>query len=316
MLRFNRILLASDFSPNGEAALHYAATLARQCRAQLKILHVIDTRVVALPRWRDIFHATDVLTDKEMHENDAFVSLRDHPALADLTVDWMPTYGKPSERIIDLSLHADLVVIGSQGGGATLGKVARQVAHDCPSPVLLVPNGISRARVPQPGAERLSLQRVLLALHVAHYAPQAICLSKALAKSNNAILEVLQAISDDQASTFARDLGAGLHHNRQAVKILLQKRLADLIPDEPAGIAIERSVIEGKAMDVILRQSKAQQADFIIMSAHPYGRLHKFFTVSIVDEVVAKAPCPVLAVPYPIHAVPAVTFGNGSGNAA
>jgi nucleotide-binding universal stress UspA family protein len=315
MLRFDRILLASDFSPNGEAALHYAATLARQCRAHLNILHVIDTRVNALPRWRDIFHATEVFTDREIHQNDALASLQGHPALTDLTVNWITTYGKPSERIIDLSLHADLVVIGSQGSAATLGKVAQQVAHGCPIPVLLVPNGISRA-MPQPGAERLSLQRVLLALHVAHYAPRAICLSKALAKSNNAILEVLQVIDADQASTYAGDLGAGLHHNRQAVKILLQKRLAGLIPDEPAGIAIERSVIEGKAMDVILRQSKAQQADFIVMSAHPYGRLHKFFTVSTVDEVAAQAPCPVLTVPYPNQSLAAITVGKGGGNAA
>ena len=49
MLEFNRILLATDFSASATAALLYAAALARLSHATLQVLHVIDTRVTALP---------------------------------------------------------------------------------------------------------------------------------------------------------------------------------------------------------------------------------------------------------------------------
>jgi nucleotide-binding universal stress UspA family protein len=112
--------------------------------------------------------------------------------------------------------------------------------------------------------------------------------------------------------TYALDAGSGMHHNRAALKILLQKRLSDLFPDDPTGVPIERSVLEGQAAAVILQQSKAQQTDLLIMGSHPYGRLHKFFTVSTLDEVMSKTPCPVLAVPTR-HPGPITTSGNGSG---
>ncbi len=314
MLTFNRILLASDFSPNAEAALHYAAALARQSHAPLLVLHVIDTRVTALSRWHDIFRSTEVFAAKETHENDAFERLLSHPALDGLTVDRVTQYGNPPERIIDLGLQTDLVVIGTPGNGKTPGKVARQVAHGCATPVLLVPEGGSKSGQPQAGADQVSLQRVLLALHFAHYAPQAIDLSQTLATDSNAILEVLQVIDPDQATTYPLDAGGGLYHNRDAMKILLQKRLADLVPDDPGGLTIERSVLQGSAAEVIVHQSHIHQADLIVMSAHAYGTWQKFFTVSTVDDVLEHAPCPVLAVPYPHRTVPATTFGNGSGD--
>ena len=49
MLTLNRILLASDFSPSAEAALRYAAALARQSQASLIVMHVAETGRRALP---------------------------------------------------------------------------------------------------------------------------------------------------------------------------------------------------------------------------------------------------------------------------
>lgn len=314
MLKFNRILLASDFSPNAEAALNYAATLARQFHAELQILHVINTRVNTLPRWRDIFQASEVFNDKTVLENEAFASLLAHPALAGITVDSIVSQGKPGERIIDLALQADLVVMGTPADTNSEGNTACQVAHGCSTPVLLIPGGNNRTGQPQAGAQRINLQRILLALHIAHDVPQAIQLARALAQSYNACLNVLQAVDPDRVASYDLDTGSGLHHNRAAVNILLQKRLFDLFPDDPTGVQIERSVLEGQAAAVILQQSKAQQADLIVMGAHPYGRLHKYFTVSTLDEVVGKTPCPVLAVPTR-HSVPLTTSGNGSGSA-
>ena len=174
MLGFNRILLATDFSAGATAALQYAAVLARLSHATLQVLHVIDTRVAALAHWTDIFRSTEVLAAKESQETAALQHCLAHPALAGLPVQPLVRHGHPAENIIDVTANVDLVVMGTQGTttatGTAAGKVARQVAHGSLVPVLLVP---AAYRSPESNATTvlaLPIQRILLALHVVHYA--------------------------------------------------------------------------------------------------------------------------------------------------
>src|SRR5262245_23999561 len=141
MLGFNRILLATDFSASADAALQYAAGLARLSHATLQVLHVIDTRVAALPHWTDIFRSTEVFAAQERQETAALQQLLVHPALTGLDVEQLVRYGHPADNIIDATADVDLVVMGTQGTttGTGVGKVAREVAHGSVAPVLLVP---------------------------------------------------------------------------------------------------------------------------------------------------------------------------------
>ena len=65
MLTLNRILLASDISASADAALLYAAALARQSQARLFVMHVVETGVTALPHWTDVFRSSDVFAQQE-----------------------------------------------------------------------------------------------------------------------------------------------------------------------------------------------------------------------------------------------------------
>jgi nucleotide-binding universal stress UspA family protein len=66
---------------------------------------------------------------------------------------------------------------------------------------------------------------------------------------------------------------------------------------------------------VIVQQSAAWRADLVVMSAHAYGLLQKFFTVSTIDTVLEQAPCPILAVPLPPPLPSLPTVGTGLANA-
>jgi nucleotide-binding universal stress UspA family protein len=152
-------------------------------------------------------------------------------------------------------------------------------------------------------------------VHFAQYAPQAIALSRQLANTCHATLQALQVLEPDKIATYPLEAGAGLYHNRDAVKILLRKRLADIVADDPAGAPVERLLLEGNPAAVIVQQSTAWRADLIVMSAHAYGLLQKFFTVSTVDTVLEQAPCPILAVPLPPPMASLPTVGTGATNA-
>jgi nucleotide-binding universal stress UspA family protein len=317
---FNRILLASDFSASAEAALLYAAAWARLAQARLLILHVMDSRVVALPHWTDVFRSIEVFAERQAATTAAMHRLRCHPALAGLHIETIVSHGTPRQRLVDAAANVDFVVMGSGSGPARdnsriFGKVAPYVAHSSPVPVLLVPEGGGTAGLPAAGTTRLPFRHILLAVHFAQYAPPAIELARQLARICDATLQALQVLEPDKIATYPLDAGVGLYHNREAVKILLQKRLASIVPDDPAATPVEHLLLEGNPAAVILEQCTARRADLMVMSAHAYGLLRKFFSVSTIDTVLAQAPCPILAVPMSPPGPPLTTVGTGYASA-
>jgi nucleotide-binding universal stress UspA family protein len=75
--------------------------------------------------------------------------------------------------------------------------------------------------------------------------------------------------------------------------------LEELFPDDTAGPAVKRLLLDGQPAEVIVQQAAACQADLVVMSVHAYGGLQKLFTLSTVDAVFAQLTCPLLAVPFP-----------------
>ena len=302
MLGFNRILLATDFSAAATAALQYAAVLARLSHATLQVLHVIDTRVAAFSHWTDIFRSTEVLAAKETQETAALQQCLAHPALAGLDVELLVRHGHPADNIIDVTADVGLVVMGTQSTttatGKAVGKVARQVAHGSLAPVLLVPAASRSTEITATTAPSLPIQRILLAMHVVHYAPQAVTLSRVFARVCHATLSVLQVLEPDKLRSYPLDAGAGLYHNLPGMQALMQQRLEEIVPDTSPGPAVERLVVVGTPSEVILRQANERRADLVVMSVHAYGGLHKLFTPSTVDAVLEQTPCPLLAVPF------------------
>ncbi|HEY7710278.1 MAG TPA: universal stress protein [Candidatus Entotheonella sp.] len=304
MLTLNRILLVSDFSPSAEAALRIAAAMARQSQASLLVMHVIETGVRALPHWTDIFRSTEVLAGQEAASRAAFAQLLTHAALEGLALEGLEVngvvrYGDPVDRITDMAPQADLVIMGTGETEAASGAIAREVAHSSATPVLLVPPEGGTAGLPADGAAQVTFNPVLLAIDLARYAPQAIEMATALAADHETPLLVVQVLDPQRVGAYPVDPGMGLHHNLDGLKALLEKRLAEVVPGEPEGPPPMRWVLHGSAAEVIVEQIAAQQTQLVVMSAHAYGTLRRFFTESTIDTVLAQAPCPLLAVPLP-----------------
>jgi nucleotide-binding universal stress UspA family protein len=293
-------LLVRDVPASALAALHYAAPLARLTHASLQVLHVVDTRVSALPRWTDVFRSTEAFAELETANQTMTQQLLRHPAVSGLTVTQETLSGHPADRIVDAATRVDLVVMGIQRLAGVSNQLARQVVHGCPVPVLLVPTmGETTELPPLTDTPSLSIQHMLLALHIAQYAPQAVVLSQTLAAMCNAALDVLQVFDPDHVRAYPFALDAGLSHNIEGIRGLTRTYLEKIVPDGSAGPLIERLVLDGQPAEVILKQAATRQADLIVMSVHAYGGLQKLFSLSTVDAVLEQLPCPLLAVPLP-----------------
>ena len=303
MRTLNRILLVSDRSASSEAATLYAAALARQTQASLTALRVVETGVAALPRWTDMFRASEVMAAREVEGRAALENLATHAALDGLDVDYVMDRGRPSHRIIDRAPGVDLVVIGmgdaDSDAGLAAQRTASEVAHGSPTPVLLTPPGGGAADVPAPQSRAPMWRRVLLAIDLAGYAPQALDIATSLAATHHASLLALQVVDPQKLSSYPVQAGEGMHHNKQGLRALLNKRLAEVLPDVSDGPPYLRQVLEGDAAAVIIAQIAAHQADLAIVSAHPYGAIQRLFTPSTIDAILATGACPVLAAPFP-----------------
>ena len=308
MLTPNRILLATDFSASAEAALYYAAAIARQSQASLLVMHVIETGLSTFRPWTDIFRSSEVLAERETMSLSRLETFLQHQALQGLSTERVVQYGNAIDHITDMASHADLVVIGTGSPevsvGWTDGKVARHIAHSSPVPVLLVPVNGGTASLPAATDAGLAFQNVLLAINLAGYAPQAVHMAMDLAMDCKASLLALQVVEPGKASTYPVDAGEGLHHNTDGLKILLEKRLAEIVPDDHEAPPRQRLVQVGQAVECLLHHLKTHRTDLVVMSAHRYGALRKFFTLSTVDAILARALCPLLAVPFPLFPKP------------
>jgi len=152
------ILYATDLSPNSTHAMRYASKIARQNKARLTILHVVEapspttyallssvlehTEMKAKRAEQIGYHIEqirkrlDLLCEKECRYDPELVARVDAIEVRE---------GFPAEEILkeaDAS-DCDLIVMGTHGKGALehtfVGSVARRVLRRTRRPVLVVP---------------------------------------------------------------------------------------------------------------------------------------------------------------------------------
>jgi len=142
---FNTILAAVDGSDPSNHALHIAAQLAKEQKAQLHIITVTPILPAIavegftseyLPQYQDdLEKAMQQTLDKAAEE-----TRKNHPGI---NVTTHLKEGRPAKRITETAaeVDADLIVVGSRGTSGILtwllGSVAREVADSCTVPVLV-----------------------------------------------------------------------------------------------------------------------------------------------------------------------------------
>jgi nucleotide-binding universal stress UspA family protein len=86
----------------------------------------------------------------------------------------------------------------------------------------------------------------------------------------------------------------------------LRERLRGYQADSPA-VPVDHFLEEGDPAAVILRVAKTTPCDLIVMGTHGRTGLGRLLMGSVAEEVVRKAPCPVITVKVPTAKVPAET---------
>jgi nucleotide-binding universal stress UspA family protein len=78
-----------------------------------------------------------------------------------------------------------------------------------------------------------------------------------------------------------------------------KRRLSQM---KPAAIPVEHRVAEGDPAEMILRVAEEIHADLIVMGTHGRTGLGRLLMGSVAEQVVRRAPCPVLTMKAPFPA--------------
>jgi nucleotide-binding universal stress UspA family protein len=83
----------------------------------------------------------------------------------------------------------------------------------------------------------------------------------------------------------------------------LRAKLHELLPRDPK-VRVEHEFAEGDAAIEILRLAEETKCNLIVMGTHGRTGLGRLLMGSVAEQVVRKAPCPVLTVKTPIPTSP------------
>jgi nucleotide-binding universal stress UspA family protein len=78
----------------------------------------------------------------------------------------------------------------------------------------------------------------------------------------------------------------------------VRKHLTQIKPADP-GVKVEHRLVEGEAVQEILREARDVGCDLVVIGTHGRTGLDRLLLGSVAEQVMRKAPCPVLTVRMP-----------------
>ena len=142
-MKIDRILFPTDFSEGARSAMDYAVSLARDYKAKLYILHVIQELAITPGWYEGVFPIENLYQSIEEgsgNEMDKLIS-----GMGDLRgVEKVITRGYAATEILRVAdeCKTDVIVIGTHGRSGVdhilFGSTAEKVVRKAPCPVLTV----------------------------------------------------------------------------------------------------------------------------------------------------------------------------------
>jgi nucleotide-binding universal stress UspA family protein len=293
---FRRILCPVDFSDASRHAIDHSIAIAAWYGAHVTALHVLQRPFVFEPPL--LFAERGGL--KNLPANREIVVSRLNDWMTPATTAGVPwdariDEGVPADCVLQYArfLPADLVVIGTHGRSGfehlVLGSVAEKVLRNAPCPVLTVPPRASTAST-------LPFKRILCPVDFSAPSIEALRVALSLAEEADAELAVLNVIDWPDDDTFLVETFDSPEMRRR-LELQTSSRIDALIPDDArvwsrpgAKVAI------GKAYQEIVGAANEMPADLIVIGVHGRKALDLTIFGSTTNQVVRRAPCPVLTI--------------------
>lgn len=276
------LVLATDLSERSDRAFDRALRLAREHRALLTIVYVIDNALPAEIGQRLHREAMDFIN----HQIDAS-KIKGH---ADIQVRLVR--GRVHQTIIEQAkdTHAHLIILGIHRADALIdtfrGTTVERVVRLGDRSILVVKKKPMRA-----------YRNIVVGTDLSQ--PSRYALELALRLFPHADVTVLHITSAPIARSMRRhkalaDLGA--QHQAQLLS-MIEDVSAEMSRElEIKEFKLKASMEEGETVSVILRRVDAQRPDLLVVGTHGRSGVKRSMLGSVAERLLSVAPCDVLAV--------------------
>src|SRR5215469_9846664 len=282
--RPSTILFASEI-PANEKAFNFALAQAKESAADLILFHAYDTLVVAASETSGVRYYDYAAAARA--EIKHLEPLADRARQAGIKCEIVVRPGLPADQILNyLREHeVDRIVMGTHSPGRIgkllVGSVAEAVLRSAKVPVFVVgPEVVDGA------FRNFATRTILCALSLLESSYVVANFAAELAVRHNARL-ILQHVIRPQERA---EVLAGRSIDQ------IEDDLLSLIPSELRNhIEIQTIVVPGDPTEELLYQSRAQQADLIVLGAQGASAFAAITRHGVVYKVLAHSHCPVIA---------------------
>ena len=270
-----RIIVPTDFSDTSKKALDFAAKLAKEVKAKLKLVHIHQPHLEP----QDSLNPEPKIMDAEACRN----LLRTFPGNTmslkerrNLMEEPEVISGHTVEQILAISRQpeCDLIVMGTTGHGGFLeklfGSVSSEVARKAYSPVLLIPDGVSFE----------GFKKIIFAND--HHPEDAKILPQLLHFSRRfeAIIHMVHINENKEDSFLISESGDGklFHFDETTLRMAL---------------------VESKdRMEGLNRYATEQEADLLVMTTRHRNFMEELFHKSMTRRMVFNAKLPLMVLHF------------------
>lgn len=270
-----KVLVAADLSARSDRAVARGIQLARQLKAQLSVLTVIDADLPAELRTHTREWARRAL-QREIDGQDAV-----HASLEVVE-------GKPADRILAVAtgMAADLIVLGIHDRAAARSTITA-VVRGTLLPVLMVKNEAARPYCTVVVGTDLSVRSRAAVRQAFHIAP-------------GGTLHLVHAYRRPFPGYLTEDstVNAFAYSERQQLDAFLESEMDEL--DRRAqelGLRrehLESYLREGDPCDVLVAECARVGADLVVVASSPTTRLKMAFHESVAERLLSVPPTDIL----------------------
>lgn len=299
-MNIERILLATDCSPEAEGAEVYASMMAELWGATLTVVNVLEFAPGLNPEYpvNNLYltemmkQATRALGELKVRTEERGVSVQTHIVT-----------GIPSQEIVAAAeAHdVDLMIVGTLGKTGLqhilLGSTAERVIRASPCPVLVVRAEWSKENQVGSGPRPATLDRILVPVDFSDCSLDALEYAAVVAqraKASVTLLHVMEPVS------YGLDFTLTIPGSRERKKEAISERLAGVVAAlKNVNVPADYIVRGGLPNDSILEAAQTISADMIIMGTHGRRGISHALYGSVAEFVLRNSRCPVLTVRSP-----------------
>lgn len=283
---FDNILVPTDGSECANAAVSYAADLAKRYDATVHVLSVVDSRMLEnAPHYDQLREEYAELAERTC----------DTLSTADLSVKRAVRTNVPHTAIVKYAAEQaiDLVVMGTHGRTGVerylLGSVTEKVVRLSDVPVLTVKSD-------DDGAFTYPYTDILVPTDGSEGAGVAVDLAVDLARTYDARIHALSVIETAETGVDARSGGIydALEESAQSAVKSVEERAEDASVS-----SVETRIEHGIPYRSIGSYVDEHDIDLVVMGTHGRTGIERYLLGSVTEKTVRTSPVPVMTVRQP-----------------